>query len=230
MNILGLIPARGGSKGIPGKNIRLLGGKPLIQYTWDAARQSTLLSEVILSSEDPEIIAVAKGLGLNAPFVRPLALARDSSSSLAVVLHALEFAEEQGQVFDAVCLLQPTAPFRREGLIDFAIEKFVEGTYDSLLSVRKVPDEFNPHWVFEEENSCLKVATGEEEIILRRQELPMAYHRDGAIYLTRTSVLKEQGSLYGKRIGFINTTGSPHVNIDLPEDWQKAEALLKNPG
>ena len=91
--------------------------------------------------------------------------------------------------FDAVCLLQPTTPFRRKGLIDEAIKKFESGSFDSLVSVREVPHEFNPHWVFEEKDGKLKIATGEKQIISRRQELPKAYHRDGAIYLTKTEVI-----------------------------------------
>lgn len=230
MNILGLIPARGGSKGIPGKNIKLLGGKPLLQYTFESGRKSKYLSALVLSSEDSAIIAVAKKLDLDVPFVRPARLAKDTTSSLQVILHTLKFAEEQGEDFDAVCLLQPTTPFRQEGLIDAAIEKFVEGDYDSLVTVRQVPDEYNPHWVFEEEQGLLKIATGEDRIITRRQDLPKAYHRDGAVYLTKTEVLKEQKSLYGKKIGFLDTTGNPYVNLDLPADWEKGEEILKSLG
>lgn len=227
MNILGLIPARGGSKGIPGKNIKLLGEKPLLQYTVESGNNSKYLSTLILSSDDPEIMAVAKDLDIDVPFIRPAQLSTDKTTSVEVVLHALKFAEEQGEEFDAVCLLQPTTPFRKEGLINAAIEKFIAGNYDSLVSVRQVPEEFNPHWVYEEEKGLLKIATGEEQIISRRQDLPKAYHRDGAIYLTLTDILKERKSLYGSRIGFIDTTGSPYVNLDLPADWEKAEALLK---
>lgn len=230
MNILGLITARGGSKGIPGKNIKLLGGKPLLQYTFESATRSKYLSALVLSSEDSAIIAVAQSLGLDVPCVRPAHLAKDTTSSLEVILHTLEFAEEQGEDFDAVCLLQPTTPFRQKGLIDAAIEKFMEGDYDSLVSVRRVPEEYNPHWVFEEEQGLLKIATGEDQIISRRQDLPKAYHRDGAVYLTNTEVLKEQKSLYGKKIGFIDTTGTPYVNLDLPSDWEKAEEILKSLG
>lgn len=226
MKILGLIPARGGSKGIPGKNIKPLGGKPLLQYTIEAAKRSNLLSRIILSSDNEEIIATAKKLGLEAPFQRPMELADDSTSSLAVIIHALKYMEEQGEYYDAVCLLQPTTPFRRNGLIDEAIEKFIEGNFDSLISVRELPEEFNPHWVFEPSEKGLKIATGEEEIISRRQDLPKAFHRDGAIYLTKKTVLLEQKSLFGKNIGFIDTSGQPYVNIDAPEDWEKAEALI----
>ena len=226
MKILGLIPARGGSKGIPGKNIKYLGGKPLLQYTVEAAKRANLLSRIVLSSDDEEIIVTAKKLGLEAPFQRPEELAGDSSSSLEVIQHAVRYFSEEGEKFDAVCLLQPTSPFRREGLIDEAIEKFMQGGFDSLITVREVPAEFNPHWVFEEENGSLKIATGETEIISRRQELPKAYHRDGAIYLTRTEVLMKENSLYGKKTGFIDTTGDPHVNIDTPDDWENAERFF----
>ena len=228
MKILGLIPARGGSKGIPGKNIKPLHGKPLLQYTFESAKESKLLSKLILSSDDAEILAVANEMGLETPFIRPAALAEDNTSSLEVVQHALKFFAQKGENFDAVCLLQPTTPFRRKGLVDEAIEKFVSRNFDSLLSVREVPSEYNPHWIFEEKDGQLQIATGETEIISRRQELPKAYHRDGAIYLTRTEVLLEQNSLYGKNIGFIDTTGDPYVNIDTVQDWEEAERLLTN--
>ena len=220
MKILGLIPARGGSKGIPRKNIKSLGGKPLLQYTFETAKNSELLSRVILSSDDPEIIAVAEEIGLEVPFSRPAVFAQDHITSLEVVQHALKFFAQNGENFDAVCLLQPTTPFRRKGLIDEAIEKFSKGNFDSLISVREVPQDYNPHWVFEENDGQLQIATGEENIISRRQELPKAYHRDGAIYITKAEVLLEQNSLYGSKIGFIDTNGEPYVNIDTPEDWE----------
>ena len=228
MNILGLIPARGGSKGIPGKNIKLLAGKPLLEYTFESAKASALLSRVILSSDDPEIIQTAEKFGLETPFIRPENLAEDTTTSLEVVKHALEVLKLKGDEYDAVCLLQPTTPFREPGLIDAAIRKFTQGNFDSMISVREVPADFNPHWVFEEKGGRLQIATGEKEIISRRQDLPKAFHRDGAIYITKTSVLTEQNSLYGKNIGFINTTGSPYVNIDIPEDWEQAENLIKS--
>jgi len=226
MKILGIIPARGGSKGIPGKNIKLLGGKPLLEYTVEAAKASKLLSRVILSSNEEEIIEVAVQLNLEVPFIRPSDLAQDNTPSIEVVKQALKFFEEKGEKFDAVCLLQVTTPFRKHELIDRAIGKFIKGNFDSLISVREVPAEYNPHWVFEEREGNLRISTGENEIISRRQELPKAYHRDGAIYITRTSVILQNNSLYGKNIGFIDTTGSPYVNIDEPADWKNAEELL----
>ncbi|MEP6260326.1 MAG: acylneuraminate cytidylyltransferase family protein [Gillisia sp.] len=226
MKILGLIPARGGSKGIPGKNIKLLGGKSLLAYTVVSAKAAKLLHRVILSSDDEKIIVVARELGIDVPFVRPAELAGDAAGSLEVIQHAVKFLKRQGEEFDAVCLLQPTTPFRSGGLIDEAIEKFQSGDYDSVISVREVPEEFNPHWVFEVKEGSLTIATGEKEIIKRRQDLPKAYHRDGAIYITKTSVLVEHNSLYGEKIGFIDTTNDPYVNIDTPEDWERAHRLI----
>lgn len=226
-NILAIIPARGGSKGIPGKNIKLLGGKPLLQYTVEAARESRLLSRVILSSEDTAIIEVAKALEVEVPFVRPAHLATDRSGSLEVVQHSLEYFKERGVFFDAVCLLQPTTPFREPGSIDTAIAQFLSKDFDSLISVRKVPDEFNPHWVFEpNKNGSLKVATGEKEIINRRQDLPSAYFRDGSIYLTKTNVILKQNSLYGNKIGYVVSEGEKYVNVDTTKDWERAETLI----
>ncbi|MCB7481339.1 cytidylyltransferase domain-containing protein [Christiangramia sediminis] len=229
MKILGIIPARGGSKGIPGKNIKLLGKKPLLEYTVDAVRSSSLLDRCILSSEDNNIIQIAHQLGLDVPFKRPENLADDNSTSLDVIRHAIDFFESKNDFFDAVCLLQVTSPFREKSLIDKAILKFIESRADSLISVREVPSEYNPHWVFEEaETNLLKIATGESEIISQRQKLPKAYHRDGSIYLSKTSVIKNQNSLYGEKISFIDNTGSSYVNIDEPADWKKAENLLKS--
>ena len=134
MKVLAIIPARGGSKGVPGKNVKDLGGKPLLQYTFESAFESKLLSKTILSSEDTAIIETAKSIGLEVPFVRPDELATDSASSIEVVQHAVAFMESQGFFYDAVCLLQPTYPFRERGFIDKAIKKFTETGADTLIS------------------------------------------------------------------------------------------------
>jgi len=226
MKILAIIPARGGSKGVPGKNIKLLGRKPLVAYSIHAAHQAQYLSKTILSSEDSEIISVAQSLGLEAPFVRPLELATDIASSIVVVQHAVEYFENKGDFFDAVCLLQPTAPFREKGFIDQAIQKFIQEEADALVSVLPVPHEFNPHWVFEpSDNGLLQIATGEKEIIKRRQDLPKAYFRDGSIYITKVSEIKK-GSFYGEKLSYLESNPDFYVNIDTPLDWIKAEEKL----
>jgi CMP-N-acetylneuraminic acid synthetase len=228
MRILAIIPARGGSKGVPGKNIKLLNGKPLLQYTAEIALQSEYLSEVILSSDDAQIITAAKSLGIQVPFVRPAALAQDNTPTVDVIINVLEWYENQSIFFDAVCLLQVTSPFRTVAFLDEAIVKFRTSGCDSLVSVQKVPHEYNPHWTFEvNPEGNLKIATGEEKIISRRQELPAAYHRDGSIYITKTEVLLQQRSLYGKSISFLESSAEWYVNIDTPADWEKAQKLSK---
>lgn len=229
MRILGIIPARGGSKGVSGKNIKLLNGKPLLQYTSEIALESQYLTTVILSSDDTQIITVAKSLGIQVPFLRPEELAQDTTPTIDVISHALQWYENQAVFFDAVCLLQVTTPFRTVEFLNKAIEKFIASGCDSLISVQKVPHEYNPHWTFEvNTEGNLKIATGEEKIISRRQELPEAYHRDGSIYIMKTEVLVQQDSLYGKSISFIESPPGFYVNIDTLADWEKAEHMIKN--
>ncbi|MEL7221693.1 MAG: acylneuraminate cytidylyltransferase family protein, partial [Bacteroidota bacterium] len=230
LKILALIPARGGSKGIPRKNVKLLGDQPLINYTIASALACDGLSTVVVSTDDAEIAQVSQAAGAAVPFMRPAALAADKSPTLDTVIHAINYYQDQGQEFDAVCLLQPTCPFRTSAEISRAIDNFKAAGGDSLISVQEVPHHYNPHWVYEpqEGNGLLKIATGEAEIISRRQDLPKAYHRDGSIYLTKTEVLLEQRSLYGQSIAYVVLNSAHHVNIDTPDDWTEAERLLES--
>ena len=223
MKILALIPARGGSKGVPGKNIKELLGKPLIAYTVEQVDASFEIDRLILSTDDEAIASVAKKIGLEVPFMRPDKLANDTAGSLAVVQHALDFVEAQGEKYDAVCLLQVTSPYRPDGCIDEAIALFKRTKPDSLVSVRKVPDEFNPHWTFEiGSDDRLNIATGEDKIIPRRQELPPAYHRDGAIYITSVDTIRNKGSLLGDDIVAFPIDSPKLINIDTIDDWNEA--------
>lgn len=230
MKVLGLIPARGGSKGIPNKNIKLLNSRPLIAYTIDSIKESKLLSRVVLSTDDEQIAKVGRSLEVDVPFLRPSDLATDSTPTLPAIQHCLSYLEEnEGESFDAVCLLQVTSPFRAHGLIDRAIEKFVTSGADALISVLPVPHEYNPEWVFfKEGENNLKISTGRDNIIPRRQDLPDAYIRDGAIYITRTNILKERNSLYGDKVTYIVSDPNFHVNLDTMEDWEYAERLVKD--
>lgn len=228
MKILGLIPARGGSKGIPRKNIKLLGGLPLLAWTAKSAKDSIQLCKTIISTDDEKIAQVAASYDIEVPFLRPGYLAKDDTPTLPVILHALEFFQKRGEEFDAVCLLQTTSPLRGKGFIDLAIDKFISGNADALISVRIVPHEFNPHWVFEpDENDNLSIATGERQLITQRQLLPPAYIRDGAIYITKVSVLKNQKSLYGNKLAFILNNDDYHINLDTIRDWEIAESILQ---
>lgn len=230
MKILALIPARGGSKGVPGKNIKLLQGKPLLYYTLDTVLKLESVEEVCVSSDDARIIDLANSYDENrtlAPFVRPGQFANDRSPTIGVIQHALEYYDGLGKQFDAVALFQPTVPFRSVSMIEKCIAKLVDSNADSIVSVREVPHNFNPHWVFEDDGkNMLKIATGEGEMITQRQQLPSAFYRDGSLYITRTDVIKS-GSLYGNRISYLINTDEPHFNIDTMEDWALMEASLK---
>jgi CMP-N-acetylneuraminic acid synthetase len=226
MRVLGIVPARGGSKGIPGKNVRPLGGKPLLVHTAEAALAARRLSRVVLTTDDEKIAEVGRACGLEVPFLRPAELAMDDTPTLPVLQHAVTELERAGDRFDAVCLLQPTSPFRRAGDIDGCIELLETADLDAVVSVLPVPPEHNPHWVyFRDGEGLLRLATGEDQPIPRRQELPPAFHRDGSVYVTRRDVLMEGNSLYGKRLGGF-LADSRSVNLDTPADWERVERLF----
>ncbi len=227
MRLLGLVPARGGSKGIPHKNIRPLAGKPLLQYTAEAALQVAALARVILSTDDPEIAALGKACGLDVPFLRPAELAADNTPTLAVIQHVLRWLEENGDIYDAVCLLQPTNPFRTAATIEACIQLFIEKNADSVFTVLPVPHSYNPHWVyFPHEDGSLALSTGETQPIPRRQVLPPAFHREGSVYITRRDVILLENSLYGARSFGYEVDTDNSVNLDTMDDWRRAEQIM----
>jgi CMP-N,N'-diacetyllegionaminic acid synthase len=227
MRVLGLIPARGGSKGVPRKNVRLLRGRPLLEYTAEAARSARRLVRTILSTEDAEIAEVGRRCGLEVPFLRPEDLARDNTPTLPVVQHALAWLEKQGDSFDAVCILQPTCPVRRSGLIDDCIDRLEKSGADSVVTVLPVPPEHNPHWVyFSDAEGFLHLSTGEKTPRPRRQDLPPAFHREGSVYVIRRRVIMEENTILGNLVSGYAVDPSETVNIDEPEDWERAERLL----
>lgn len=226
MRVLGLVPARGGSRGVPRKNIKMLGGRPLLAYTAESALTATRLARVVLSTEDQEIADVGRQVGLDVPFMRPAELAGDTTPTLDVVQHALTTLESAGERFDAVCLLQPTDPFRRAVDIDNCVALLMERAADCVISVHRVPDHYNPHWVWlNDDQGALRLATGARQPIPRRQDLPPAFHRSGSVYVTRRDVVFA-GSLFGDRVVGYEMTADSSVNIDTPSDWAAAEALL----
>lgn len=228
MKILGIIPARGGSKGVPGKNSKLLAGKPLISYSIEAAQESNLITDLVISSEDNSILDIAKNKGVKYIIKRPAELATDESPTILTVIHTLNYFKDKNIEFDAICLLQPTSPFRTGNFIDKAVEQFKQSKSDALVSVIEVPHNYNPHWVFEEdENKNLKISTGEKQIISRRQELPKAFIRDGSIYITKTTVLFNMESLFGNSLSYIKSDIKSYINIDTLDDWNEAEEILK---
>ncbi len=212
---------------MPRKNIKHLAGNPLIAYTIEQAQNAKSIDRLVLSTDDVEIAEVAKEYGVEVPFMRPDNLGQDSSGTLGVVRHAVRYFEERGEVYDAVCLLQATSPYRPTGVIDAAIKLFMEERPDALVSVRRVPNEYNPHWVFKvEEGSRLRISTGEKHIIPRRQDLPEAYHRDGSIYISSVDSILKKNSLLGEDVVAFPIDSSVLINIDTMSDWKHAEAFL----
>jgi CMP-N-acetylneuraminic acid synthetase len=227
MKVLGLVLARGGSKGIPRKNIKPLCGKPLLQYTAEAALAAQRLNRLVLSTEDKEVADIGRACGLDVPFFRPAELAEDSTPTLPVVQHALLWLECHGEHFDAVCLLQPTNPLRRAEDIDGCIELLEQLDADAVVTVLPVPAEYNPHWVyFRHEDGRLQLSTGEANPIPRRQDLPSAFHRDGSVYVTRRRVIVENSSLYGDRLVGYLVDPKRSVNIDDVKDWERAVTII----
>jgi CMP-N,N'-diacetyllegionaminic acid synthase len=199
-SILAVIPARGGSKGLPRKNILPLGGRPLIAWTIEQALASKYLDKVLVSTDDEEIAGIAKDCGAEVPFLRPAELATDTAKTIDVIHHCLAFYKERGVSFDYLALLEPTSPLRAEGDIDKAIKLLAEqdAEADSLVSVGEVHME-HPSIVKKIENNYVKPYESSGKIITRRQELSKAYFPYGVIYLSKISSLMATDTFYQER-------------------------------
>lgn len=224
MKYLVIIPARGGSKGIPHKNIKPLNGKPLIYYTIDCARSICDDEDICVSTDDAEIISVVEKYGLKAPFVRPAELASDTAGTYEVLLHALNFYEKQGRHYDAVVLLQNTSPFRKIEQVKEAL-KLYSNDVDMIVSVKECPA--NPYYcVFEEDsNGYLHVCKGDGNIF-RRQDAPKVYEYNGAIYIMNAEKLKTTHMhKMQKRVKYVMDDLSS-FDLDTMWDWQMAEGII----
>jgi CMP-N-acetylneuraminic acid synthetase len=224
---LGLIPARGGSKRIPGKATRVLAGKPLLQYTVESARDSKRLARVVLSTDDAEIAQLGCRLGVEVPFMRPANLAADTTPMLATVQHALAVLEAAGEQFDVVCLLQPTAPLRTAHQIDACIELLEDTGADAVLTLIPIPPEYHPDWAYRRgTDGTVRLWNGARDPVTRGQDLPAAFCRSGDVYVTRRDVVMQRHSLYGDRVVGYTVDPACTVNLDDFDDWLRAEAIL----
>jgi CMP-N-acetylneuraminic acid synthetase len=223
--ILGIIPARGGSKGIPGKNVRLLDGKPLIQYAVEAARSSKVIDRLILSTDAAEIAELGKSLGVEVPFIRPPELAQDDTPMLPVIEHALRFVEAEGWQPDIILLLQPTAPLRRAEHIQQAVKLLVETKCDSAVSVVEVPRHYVPDFVLRLEDGKLKPFL-DAPLATRRQDARPAYSRDGTIYAFWRDIFVAKRSIYGDDCRPLIIPNSQSCNLDTMDDWREAEKRI----
>ena len=226
MSIVGIIPARGGSKGIPGKNIAPCAGRPLLAYTAAAALGARHLDRVVLSTDDEAIALVGKSLGVEVPFLRPAALSSDAASSLGVIVHALDWLEGQGETVEGIVLLQPTSPLRNAIQIDAAVERFRATAADTLVSVMEVPHRFHPESVMRIEDDALLPLKTLGEMVLRRQDLPKLYARNGPAILILKPVQIRSGSLYSGRTVAYEMSAKDSLDIDTPADLAFADYLL----
>ena len=230
MSELYLITARGGSKGVPGKNIRPLGGKPLIAHTiGHALSVADDPSDVVVSTDSEEIAAVSREAGASVPFIRPAELATDTAGSREVMLHALDFFRQHGREYDALVLLQPTSPFRNPEDIRRALELYRKEKPDMVVSVK--PAASNPYYnAFEcDESGCLKISKG-DGLFTRRQDAPPVWEFDGAIYVIRPDSLRAYPSLARlPRILPLPSTALHNIDIDTPLDFEIAQKLLSTP-
>ena len=224
--ILGLVPAREGSKGVPGKNIRALAGRPLLAYTADAARSSGVIERLVLSTDSEAIAAVGRAAGMDVPFLRPRALAADDTPMIAVVEHALQTLAADGCAPEIVVLLQPTSPLRRAEHVRTAVQLLRESGADSVVSVVALPRHLSPDYVMRIDDGRLLPFLPEGTRVTRRQDARPAYSRDGTVYAFWRRTLERSGSIYGGDVRPLLIAEADSLSIDSEADWEEAERLV----
>lgn len=225
--VLAIIPARGGSKGLPGKNLLPLAGRSLVARAAAAARESGVVDRVILSTDSAAIADEGRRAGIEVPFLRPPALAQDDTPMLPVVLHAVEALEAEGWSPAIILLLQPTSPLRQPAHLRDAVAVLRDTGADSVVSVVQLPRHMSPDYVMRIDGGELKPFLPEGARLTRRQDARPAYLRDGTVYAFWRETLRRHGSIYGKRCLPLVVSAEDSITIDAPEDWAVAERLLQ---
>jgi N-acylneuraminate cytidylyltransferase len=223
--MLVVIPARGGSKGIPGKNTKLLAGRPLIAYAIDCARAVAEEIDICLSTDAPEIKQVAESEGLYVPFLRPDHLAEDTSGTYEVLLHALDYYAAAGQEYDDLLLLQPTSPLRRPEHVREAVVAYRDKKPEMLVSVKE--SSANPYYTLFEENTEGYLRKSKEADFIRRQDCPPAYEYNGAIYVINVKALREKPLYKMKQVLKFVMDARSSLDLDTLEDWAYLKFLLR---
>ncbi len=230
MKVLGVIPARGGSKRVPGKNIKELGGKPLINYTIAATQESELLFDFIVSTDDDEIASTAKAAGAKVPFLRPAELSEDKIGDKPVLEHALAWYEENHGEIDAICLLRPTSPFKTANIIDEAIAMLEANGCDSIRTMTKVEGVHHPYWMYKDvEGLAQGVFKGiSVQEYYQSQLLPLVYRLNGVVDVMKKETLLSGNNIYGNNIKILEISERESMDIDTQEDFEYCEWLIKN--
>lgn len=225
MKILALITARGGSKRVPGKNIRPLGGIPLIVWSIDVAKGIPDICDILVSTDDPAIAQVASNVGALVPWLRPAELATDTASSIDVCLHALDWYEGKNGKVDGLLLLQPTSPFRRRDTVLRGIELFKSHRHKTVIGVS--PAASHPLWCFNIEKEVMRPFISGGGLKLRSQDLPPAYVINGVFYLISPNNFRELRSFHSDDVvPMITDDLGERIDIDTEWDWKMAEAVL----
>lgn len=227
--ILALVTARGGSKGVPHKNIKPLAGASLIARCGALISALPLIDRSMISTDCKEIAAEAEKFGIEVPFIRPTNLATDTSPILDSIKHAVRWAIDNGWEPDIVCLLQPTSPLRKVVTVKNCLTTLIENPHaTSVVTVSPVPEHYLPHCV-------MKISEGRLDYFLEdgpkypnRQEAPKAFVRNGVSYVFRTKTLLESGTIYGSHCIPIVTSDEESISIDTESDWEQARAILEN--
>jgi CMP-N-acetylneuraminic acid synthetase len=224
--IVAVIPARGGSKRVPEKNVARVGGKPLIQWTIAAALQARLITRVVVSTDNPQIAAIAQAAGAEVPFLRPAELARDDTPGIAPILHAIDwFAQAEAYYPDAVMCLQPTSPLRTAADIDGAITLARQQNADAVVS--GVAAAQHPYWMKQCDSAGrIRPFLEQDAIPVRRQDLPAVYALNGAIYLARRELLVEQKTWYTDQTYLYVMPEERSLDLDTPWDLHLADLVL----
>jgi CMP-N-acetylneuraminic acid synthetase len=231
LRVLAVVPARGGSKGIPRKNLQLLGGKPLVVHAVETASAARVVSRVVCSTDDPEIAQVARAAGAEVPFLRPAELARDSSEDWPVFVHALDWLEQHEQwIPDLIVNLRPTSPLRRPRHVDEAVDLLLETGADSVKAVCLARQHPHKMWLRQPDGfiepflkTPFRLARGPD---VPRAQLEDVYWQNGVVDVTRREVVRDQGVMIGRRVVGLVVAPADSVDIDTPLDLQLAELLL----
>ena len=227
MRILALVTARGGSKRLPGKNIRLLGGKPLIVWSIDVAKGIPDICDILVSTDDSDIADIARNSGALVPWLRPAELATDTASSVDVCLHALDWYEGENGKVDGLLLLQPTSPFRGRDTVLRGIGLF--RAHERRLVLGISPAESHPMWCFRVEGETMRPFIDGGDLHLRSQDLPPAYVVNGAFYLIAPGDLRNLRAFFrDDMVPLVIAEPKERIDIDTEWDWKLAETFLKS--
>ena len=228
--VLGLVPARSGSKGVPGKNLRPLAGGSLIEYAARAGRASGVLDRIVLSTDSTEIADAGRRAGLDVPFLRPPELAADDTPMLAVIRHALATLDASGWTADLLVLLQPTSPLRTPRHVRDAVSLLRATGADSVVTVLEVPRHLSPDYVMRIEDGMLRPFLPDGARITRRQDARPAYAREGTVYACWRKTVDTFGNIYGEDCRPLVIDPAESLSIDSPADWDEAERRLAGRG